>query len=47
MGYFPDNMDEFGGLLQGGGGYGIRGWLRGWVEGRNLVSCYIAPVIAQ
>ncbi|BEI85388.1 hypothetical protein CcaverHIS002_0507890 [Cutaneotrichosporon cavernicola] len=43
MGYFPDNMDEFAGLLQGGGGHGIRGWLRGWVEGRNLDELMARP----
>lgn len=38
MGYWDEGMEEFAGMLQGGGGRGIRGWLRGWVEGRTLVS---------
>ncbi|KAL7422277.1 hypothetical protein Q5752_002923 [Cryptotrichosporon argae] len=34
--YWTDGMEEFAGFLQGGAGQGIRGWLRGWVEGRTL-----------
>lgn len=31
-------MEEFSSsIAQGGGGRGMRGWLRGWVEGRSLV----------
>ena len=35
IGYAPTGMEEFAGSLRGG--RGIRGWLRGWVEGRTLV----------
>ncbi|ORY32256.1 hypothetical protein BCR39DRAFT_523603 [Naematelia encephala] len=34
IGYFPQNMEEFAGHLRGA--VGIRGWMRGWVEGRSL-----------
>ena len=36
IGYWPARMEEFAGAL--GGGRGVRGWLRGWVEGRSLVG---------
>ncbi|TXT13780.1 hypothetical protein VHUM_01147 [Vanrija humicola] len=36
IGYWTEGMEEFAGMLQGGGGHGMRGWLRGWVEGRSL-----------
>lgn len=46
MGYWDDGMEEFAGaLLQGGGGHGIRGWLRGWVEGRSLVGSVFTIVV--
>jgi hypothetical protein len=35
MNYWPKGMDEFAGKVQGG--KGVRGWMRGWVEGRTLV----------
>ena len=35
IGYEPKGMEEFAGRLSGGSG--VRAWLRGWVEGRNLV----------
>ncbi|ORX39764.1 hypothetical protein BD324DRAFT_614903 [Kockovaella imperatae] len=34
IGYWPKGMEEFADALRGG--IGIRGWLRGWVEGRSL-----------
>jgi hypothetical protein len=35
LGYETRGMEEFAGGLAGG--RGIRGWMRGWVEGRTLV----------
>jgi len=35
LGYETRGMEEFAGGLAGG--RGIRGWMRGWVEGRSLV----------
>ena len=37
IGYWPKRMEEFAGGL-GRGHHGVRGWMRGWVEGRSLVS---------
>ena len=34
--YQPKEMEEFAGGL--GGSRGVKGWMRGWVEGRNLAS---------
>ncbi len=39
IGYFPRGMEEFAGGLRGG--LGVRGWMRGWVEGRSLVRFFI------
>jgi hypothetical protein len=41
--YWDEGMEEFAGAVLGGGGRGIRGWLRGWVEGRTLVCLLIMP----
>jgi hypothetical protein len=35
IGYEARGMEEFAGSLRGGGC--VRGWMRGWVEGRTLV----------
>jgi hypothetical protein len=39
LGYETRGMEEFAGGLAGG--KGIRGWMRGWVEGRTLV-CWLS-----
>lgn len=41
IGYEPKGMEEFAGRLSGGSG--VRAWLRGWVEGRNLTELMRRP----
>lgn len=37
IGYWPKEMEEFAAKV---GGSGLKGWMRDWVEGRSLVSCW-------